>query len=64
LKDKDYFFIYNPEQIKYFINECNLKIIDFGTGNKGDAFIKFYNNNEFQKAFMSWKRIKYGDKAI
>ena len=38
-------WIYNAEQNKFYINECKLNIEDFGTGNKGDAFIKYENNN-------------------
>ncbi len=64
MKDLEYYYIYNPEQNKFFINECKLEITDFGTGNKGSAFIQYKNNKEFQDAFMKWKRIKYGDRAI
>jgi len=59
LLNKQFVYIYNPEQIKFFINECNLKIEDFGTGNKGDAFIKFRNNDDFNKAFIIWKYRKH-----
>ena len=51
----NYIYIYNPEQIKFFINDCNLNIEDFGTGNKGDAFVKFKRNDMFEKAFFLWK---------
>ena len=52
--DKKYIYIYNSEQAKFYINECNLKILDLGTGNKGDAFIKFCNDEEYVEAFKKW----------
>ena len=56
--NREYVYIYNPEQVKYYINECNLKIVDFGTGNKGDAFIKFEKNEEYKIAFDKWCNLR------
>lgn len=55
---KEYAYIYNPEQVKYYINECGLKIIDFGTGNKGDAFIKLKIDKDYKEAFYKWRNLK------
>lgn len=52
--EKKYIYIYNSEQAKFYINECGLKILDLGTGNKGDAFIKFENNDDYKIAFDKW----------
>lgn len=54
---KEFVYIYNAEQVKYYINNCNLKIVDMGTGNKGDAFIKFKNDEEYRIAFASWCKL-------
>lgn len=53
--DKKYAYIYNAKQAKFYINECGLKILDLGTGNKGDAFIKFQIDDVYVKAFELWR---------
>lgn len=55
--NKDFAYIYNSEQAKFYVNECGLKIIDLGTGNKGDAFIKFQINNDYVVAFDKWCKM-------
>lgn len=51
---KDYVYIYNSEQVKFYINECGLKIVDMGTGNKGDAFVKFIRDDLYVESFKKW----------
>lgn len=55
--DKKYAYIYNSEQAKFYINECGLKILDLGTGNKGDAFIKFQIDDLYVESFKKWCRL-------
>lgn len=59
----EFFYIYNPEQALYFIQNGAL-LIDIGKGSKGDIYHKFPRDKKHEGLFMDWKRRKYGDKAI
>lgn len=52
MKEKD-FFIYNPEQARFFI-EHGLVPVFIGQGNKGDTFLQFKRNDEAEKVFTLW----------
>ena len=59
MNNKEFVFIYNPEQVKFFLNDWHLKVVDFGTGSKGDAFVMFRNDNDFKQAFTVWRLRKH-----
>lgn len=58
MKNK-YAFIYNFKQAMFFINECDLKVDDIGTGTKGDFFVKFVRDGRFEDAFAKWRKGGY-----
>ncbi len=58
-----FFYIYNPEQALYFIQNGAL-LINIGKGSKGDTYYKFPRDDRHEALFMDWKKRKYGDKAI
>jgi len=51
--DSQYAYIYNSEQGIYYISK-GLVPIDFGTGNKGDAFMKFVKDEKYYQLFRQW----------
>lgn len=53
-----YFYIYNFEQAKFFINN-GLKVIDINKGDKGDVYIQFLRDDDAEKVFSLWMNRKY-----
>lgn len=46
-------YIYNSVQGIWYITK-GLVPVDFGTGNKGDAFMQFKNDEKYQSLFKEW----------
>jgi len=46
-------YIYNSEQGIWYIGQ-GLIPTDFGTGNKGDAFMQFKKDEKYRKLFREW----------
>lgn len=64
MKDqKEYFYIYNFKQAKFFIT-WGLPVLDIKRGAHGDIYVLFERNENSEKAFIAWKRERYGDKAV
>lgn len=55
--DYQYAYIYNSKQGIYYIQN-GLIPIDFGTGNKGDAFMKFENTEQYRNLFRDWCNLQ------
>jgi len=53
MQDKLFAYIYNPEQGIWYIAN-GLVPVDFGTGNKGDAFMKFTKDDKYKELFDKW----------
>lgn len=58
-----FFYIYNPEQALYFIQN-GAYLMNIGKGSKGDVYYKFPRDKKHDDLFMDWKKRKYGDNAI
>lgn len=52
-EESEYVYIYNSFQGIWYINQ-GLIPIDFGTGNKGDAFLKFIKTDKYESLFRKW----------
>lgn len=59
----NYFYIYNFDQAKFFIN-MGLPVIDIKKTSRGDVYHKFVRDKESEQIFYKWKKEKYGEKAI
>lgn len=46
-------YIYNSDQGIWYIQQ-GLIPIDFGTGNKNDAFMKFVIDEKYEELFRKW----------
>jgi hypothetical protein len=53
IMEKKDFFIYNPEQTRFFI-EHGLIPIFIGTGKKGDSYHRFKRDDEAELVFTLW----------
>jgi len=51
--DNNFAYIYNSEQGIWYIAK-GLVPVDFGTGNKGDAFMKFTKDDKYKDLFDKW----------
>ena len=49
----EFVYIYNSAQGIWYISK-GLIPTDFGTGNKGDAFMQFKNDEQYRKLFREW----------
>ena len=52
----DFVYIYNSAQGIYYISK-GLIPTDFGTGNKGDAFMQFKKDELYCQLFREWCEI-------
>lgn len=59
----NYFYIYNFEQAKYFINK-GLYLVEIKKTTKGDIYHKFIRDKDSEQIFLEWKKQKYGEKAF
>lgn len=61
-----YIAIFNPTQIKYYINDEKLPIYDFGVNSTTNrAYVLFYKDNDTFKAYMKWlERCKNYNKTL
>ena len=50
---KKYFYIYNFEQAKFFI-DSGLKLLEIGKGTYGDIYHKFERNEVSENVFTLW----------
>lgn len=48
-----YFYIYNLEQAKFFI-DSGLRVIDIRIGSRGHVYHKFVRDNEAEFVFKLW----------
>jgi len=54
-KETKYIAIFNPDQIRYYINEEKLNIYGISTNTKTNkAYILFYKDDATFKAYMNW----------
>lgn len=53
-KNFEFAYIYNSKQGIWYIQQ-GLIPVDFGTGNKGDAFLKFIKNEKYDDLFSKWR---------
>ena len=60
MERKEYLYIYNPVQAKYFANK-GARIIEIGRGCKGDIYLKFEKNEELKGLYKMWVDRKYKD---
>jgi len=49
----EFAYIYNSNQGIWYISK-GLVPVDFGTGNKGDAFMQFKKNEQYYRLFREW----------
>ena len=50
---KKYFYIYNFEQAKFFI-DSGLKVLEIGKGAYGDIYHKFLRDDTAEQVFYIW----------
>lgn len=50
-------YIYNSNQGIWYISQ-GLIPVDFGTGNKGDAFMKFIIDEKYKDLFRKWCNLR------
>ena len=60
LKD---FFIYNYLQADFFIKN-GLCPVGCGKGGKGDIFVRFRRDEEAERVFYEWRKLKYGEETM
>ena len=61
MRDTEFVYIYNSKQGIWYINN-GLVPTDFGTGNKGDAFMQFKNDEEYKTLFKEWCELQRNKK--
>ena len=49
----EFAYIYNSQQGIFYISN-GIVPVDFGTGNKGDAFMKFVKDEKYELLFREW----------
>lgn len=53
----DYFYIYNIQQARFFLNK-GLIPIDIGIGNRKEVFLKFIRDQKSEEIFFEWSNRK------
>lgn len=53
----NYFYIYNRHQANYFIKNGML-VLEFNKGKKDDYYVKFLRDDNGNKIFKQWIKIK------
>jgi len=57
----EFVYIYNSAQGIWYISK-GLIPTDFGTGNKGDAFMQFKKNDQYYRLFREWCEMSRNNK--
>jgi hypothetical protein len=58
MSKQEFAWVYNPKQATFLLQNC-CNAVEFGTGAKGDRYVKFIKDDNYRKLFDEWCNRKY-----